>query len=89
MSWLREDKRILTFKLKTLIFTTKLRHNIDQVTLLFVVSQETARADGEDKGIHITIPSDTLRERKFTMSMLMSSEERSNCIENCNRIPLK
>ena len=65
----------MTFKLKKMTFTTKLRHNIDQVPLPFVVSQETARADGDDKRIHITTPSDTLREQKFTMSMIISSEE--------------
>ena len=57
------------FTLKYGRFTPRLRYNMDQVPLPFVVSQESTCTDENDKDIHISAPNDALRKRQFTMHM--------------------
>ena len=70
------------FTLKYGRFTPRLRYNMDQVPLPFVVSQESTCTDENDKDIHISAPSVALRKWQFTMHMFFNAgegEDRDGC----------
>ena len=63
-------------------FPSHLHCDVDQVPLPYVVSQDSACADYEDKDVRIKAPSDALRKRQFAMHVFCNAgegDERGGC----------
>ena len=57
----------------------ELHYNMDRVPLTFVVNHDSTLSTNDDNVIHISVPSDTLRKRQFTMYVVVNAVAYDKC----------